>query len=451
MEDLRKVNSMQLYMVWKNLTIGLMAVIALMTFSQLLPFYFSPIVALLIAAALYVYVYSTRMSHSVCCMIAPYAMLYGCVSYAFTAIVVNVLYAWGIKGIPAEFIFFNNSFLPALILNPVCFLTALYFMFFRRHISICRTCKVYSGETESMALRTTLQTEAPRQVGNLVIVFGVLSAIVWSYYLLFYVNISINARDKYVFVWVTIIAFVLDELYFIARYYNLYLDMKDENEIITQEELNDMTAKTYLRYYVICGNSIYVDAHAIDPRAPYKEVIDTPFFTKRTMNGIPVDEVKRIIGKMTGYSNGELRFFFGRKCADLSNHSILRYFYFLDGEPSDYPDINVDGEWMDYEKIKYLYSNNPGKLAEISVGDTTRLATIMLTEKTFDENGFRKSKIKTYNPSFNLIDVRKSNIDFQDDKWIDVSMFNSDTPMFRFKRWWRKHFDRNSKRNSSWR
>ena len=101
----------------------------------------------------------------------------------------------------------------------------------------------------------------------------------------------------------------------------------------------------------------------------------------------------------------------------MSKHSILRYFYFLDGEPKDYNEMNVDGEWMDYEKIKYLYSSNLGKLAKLSVTDTTRLATIILTEKIFDENGFRKSKIKMYNPTFNLIDVRKSQLDFQDDKY----------------------------------
>lgn len=39
MEDLGKVNSMQLYNLWKNLTVGLITVIAMMTFSKLLPFF----------------------------------------------------------------------------------------------------------------------------------------------------------------------------------------------------------------------------------------------------------------------------------------------------------------------------------------------------------------------------------------------------------------------------
>ncbi len=188
----------------------------------------------------------------------------------------------------------------------------------------------------------------------------------------------------------------------------------------------------------------------IDPRTPYKEVIDTPFFTKRTMNGISVDEVKRIIKRMTGV-DGELRFFYGRKAAELTNHSLLRYFYFLDGKPEDYPELNTEGEWMDFDKLKYYYSNNAGKLADIMVTDTTRLATIILTEKTFDERGYRKSKIKFYNPSFNLHDVKRSDLDFQDDKWIKISLFNSDTPLYSFKKKWREFLGSKKKKSNSMR
>ena len=449
MEDLGKVSSIQLYNLWKNLTVGLVTIIAMMAFSKLLPFYLSPVISIICVAFLYVYIYNSKVSRDSSCMIVPYAFLYCLLSYSFVTISLNVVYAWGIDGIPHELIFFTNPFIPSLILNPVAFITVLIMISRRHFLHICIDCRMRNGDSrERGVLGNILESESQFQLRNLALVFGILSVLIWIYYEVFYVNININSRDWYIFTWFTIIFFLLDELYFVARYYNLYLDMKESNEIITPDQLNDMTAKTYLRFYVICGNYIFVDPHAIDPKAVYKEVIDTPFFTKRTMNGIPAAEVKRIIGKMTGYDNGELRFFFGRKSSDLSNHSLLRYFYFLDGDISDYQEMNVDGEWMDYEKIKYLYMHNPGKLAEISVADTTRLATILLTEKTFDEEGFRKSKIKTYTPTFNLIDVRKSTLDFQDDKWIEVSLFNSDTSMFRFKRWWRKFTGSDRKNNS---
>lgn len=450
MEDLGKVNSVQLYKLWKNLTIGMVTVIAMMTFSKLLPYFISPVVSLVSAAFLYTYIFESRSKKETSCMVIPYALLYALVSYSFVSILINVLYAWGVKSIPQEFVFFNSPYVPSLIMNPVCFITLLIFMLRGGRLRICVECRLVNGDKgERGTLGSILSHESHFQLRNLTIMFGVLSLLVWIYYLVFYVNININARDWYIFTWLTIICFILDELYFIARYYNLYLDLKEGNELITQEELRDMSAKTYLRFYVICGNDIYVDAHAIDPKTPYKEVIDTPFFTKRAINGITVDEVKKIIRRMTGY-DGELRFFFGRKSSDMTNHSILRYFYFLEGKKEDYTEMNTDGEWMDYEKIKYLYSNNPGRLADISVSDTTRLATIILTEKIFDENGYRKSKIKVYNPGFNLYDVRNSNLDFQDDKWIKISLFNSDTPFYGFKRKWRSLFGNKKNRKNSW-
>lgn len=456
MDDLGKINSLQLYNLWKHLTVGLVTLIAMVAISRQLPYFLSPVVSLLAAAFLYVYIYNSRTtSDGTSCMVVPYALMLCLMGYSFATIALNIVHAWGLWKLPAEFVFFTDPFIPTLILGPVSFITMLVFTLRRRSMrkcSICKECRI-KGESNASTNRLVnnlLSHETFFQLKNLTVMFGVLSVVIWSYFLIFYVNININARDWYIFVWLTVIAYVLDEMYFVSRYYNLYLDLKENDEIITPEELNDMTAKTYLRYYVICGNNIYVDCHALDPAAPYKEIIDTPFFTKRTMNGIALDEVKNIIAKMTGYPNGELRFFYGRKSGDMNKHSILRYFYFLDGDPKDYQDMNVDGEWMDYEKIKYLYSNNPGKLAPLSVIDTTRLATIILTEKVFDENGYRKSRIKMYSPTFNLIDVRKSELDFQDDKWIEISIFNSDTPLYGLKRWWRGIMG-SSKSKGQWR
>lgn len=450
MEDLGKINSMQLYYMWKNLTVGLVTLIATLTISKLLPSYVSPVVALVCAAFLYVYIFNSRISRETSCMIVPYSLLYCLMAYAFLSILANVLYAWRVRVIPQELVFFTSPFIPSLLLCPVCFVTLFIMKLRQRSLHICSDCKMRSTSGGTNPFVANLLTrESHFQLRNLILLFGVLSVCIWSYYLVFYVNININARDWYIFTWLTVIFFVLDEVYYIARYYNLYLDLQENNEIITPEELSDMTAKTYLRFYVICGNNVFIDPHGVEKNSPYKEVYDTPFFTKRTMNGITSSEVKKIISRMTGYDNGELRFFYGRKADNMGKHSILRYFYFLDGDVSDYQNMNVEGEWMDFEKIKYLYTTNRGKLAQLAVTDTTRLATIILTEKTFDEDGFRKSKIKMYSPTFNLIDVRNSEIDFQDDKWIEISMFNSDTPMFRLKKWWRGIMSKN-RSNGSW-
>ncbi len=437
MEDLQRVNSLQLYSFWKHLSIGLLTLIGLMAFSHVLPFYAAPIVSFICAAVLYGMIAQNRNSAESDCMIVIYAMLYCVMNYTMITIILNVFTIWNVIELPDEFLFLNDPYIPSLLMNPVCFLTMSVIYLRRNKMRFCQECKLRKGGLyERGRAGAIFKYESFYQIKNLIYLFGVLSVLIWNYYLFVYIRLSINSRDWYVFTWLTIIAFIFDEIYFVYRYYNLYLDLKDNDDIITQEELQDMTAKTYLRYYVICENKIYLDPHTVLPKEEYKEVLDTPFVTKRAVNGIPMPEVRTIIRRLTG-TDGELRFFFGRKSTDLRNHSVLRYFYFLNGTPEEHSEIPVEGEWVDFELVKRLYTRTPGKFAPMCVADISRLATIILTEKIFDEEGRRKNKLKSYTPSFNLHDVKNSVLDFQDDKWIKVSMFNSDTPFFGIKKFFK--------------
>ena len=438
MDDLRRVNSEKLYAFWKNLSIGLLVIIALMAFSHMLPFYASPIVAFVAAAFLYTVLYNNRFRPQSNCMVVTYCLLYCIINYTVVTIVLNILTIWNIVRLPDEFLFLNDPYIPSLLMNPVCCLTCLIMYLRRNHLGICKECRLRTGGLyENGKSGSIYKYEAYFQLRNLFYMFGVLSLAVWSYYQFIYIKVALNSRDWYVFTWLTIIAFVLDEVYFVFRYYNLYLQLKENDEIISQEEIADMTSKTYLRFYVICGDKIFMDPHTVVPGQEYKEVLDTPFITRRSVNGIPIPEVRNIIRRMTGVQDGELRFFYGRKSAELKNHSLLRYFYFLDGKPEDYTELPVDGEWLDFDDVKRMYTRTPGKFAPRLVSDLSRLATIILTEKLFKEDGQRKIKLKSYRPSFNLHDVRNSSLDFQDDKWIKISMFNSDTPFFKLKKFFR--------------
>lgn len=435
MEDLQKINSLKLYSFWKNLSIGLLALIAMMGVSQILPFYASPFISFLTAIFLYLLLYNNRNKADGSCMIVIYALLYSVINYTVVTVALNILNIWNLVKLPDEFLFLNDPYLPTLLLNPICAITMLFIYLRRNHLGFCKECKMRGGSLYERGKAGALyEYESFYQIKNLFYIFFVLSVIIWVYYEFIYIRVSVNSRDTYVFSGLTIIAFVVDEVYFIYRYYNLYLDLKENDEIITQDELNNVMAKTYLRYYVICDNMIYLDPHSIVPGEEYKEVLDTPFITRRAVNGIPLPEVREIIQRLTGVKDGELRFFFGRKSAELQNRSLLRYFYFLDGKKDECPELNIDGEWINFDEVRRIYTRTPGRLAPRCLSDISRIATIMLTEKIFDENGKRKLKLKSYTPSFNLIDLRNSQLDFQDDKWIKISMFNSDTPLYSIKK-----------------
>ncbi len=450
MEDLQKVNSDQIYVFWKNFSIGLLVIMSVIGLSAILPYFFSPIIALIAAAILYTILYNNRLTHRSNCMLVIFAIFFCTVAYSFSTIIINILDIWHILpfSLPKVFSFFNHPFVPTLLLDPICLIVVVVVYLRRKKMSICVNCKLSTGDYSGRSrIGAILSSESYLQLRNLILLFGVLTAAVWGYYVFYFVDAELNGRDYYVFIWLNIIGFVFDELYFAFRYYNLYLDLKENNEIITQEELNDMTSKTYLRFYVICGDNMFVNTRVVDTSRGAEPVLDTPFFTKRSVNGITIPEISTLIKRMTGTDNGELRFFYGKKTPGLDFHSTLRYFYFLDGSPEDYPEMNVEGEWMEFDVIKRIYSFHPDKLSATMVSDITRMATIILTQKLFNEDGFRKIKLKSYQPSFNLREVKRNRYDFQEDKWIKISLFNSDTKLYRLKRWWRGVI--NNKENSS--
>ena len=439
MKDLDKINSSRLFSFWKNLSLGLLIVLVSMFIAQVLPYYFSPIITLIGAAVLYTMLYNGRIESNPSCMLVVYALFYSMITYAFITIVINILYIWGIFSLPKELTFFSPPYIPSLMYNPICCLVIGFMLIRGNSMNLCNDCKFKNGlSIDRGRFGQLLHKENKVQLFNLFCLFLVMSVIVWVYYFTYYdKSADVNSRDKYIMLWLNLLCIVIDELYFALRYYSIYLDLKEEGNIITEQELSDMTTKTYLRFYVICANSIYVNTKIMDPRMPYREIIDTPFVTKRNVNGITTAEVNGIISSMIRIP-GHLRFFFGRKSPDLEKHSLLRYFYFLDGTPEDYPEVRLAGEWMDFNRIKNIYNSSPTLMSSTFLGDMSRMATIVLTQKIFDDRGFRKIKVKSYQPTFTLEEIRQNDYDFQDDKWIRVSMFNSDTKGFHMRRLMRK-------------
>lgn len=417
----------------------MLIVLVSMFIAQVLPYYFSPIITLIGAAVLYTMLYNGRIESNPSCMLVVYALFYSMITYAFITIVINILYIWGIVSLPKELTFFSPPYIPSLMYNPICCLVIGFMLIRGNSMNLCNDCKFKNGlSIDRGRFGQFLHKENKVQLFNLFCLFLVMSVIVWVYYFTYYdKSADVNSRDKYIMLWLNLLCIVIDELYFALRYYSIYLDLKEEGNIITEQELSDMTTKTYLRFYVICGNSIYVNTKIMDPRMPYREIIDTPFVTKRNVNGITTAEVNGIISSMIKIP-GHLRFFFGRKNPDLEKHSLLRYFYFLDGTPEDYPEVRLAGEWMDFNRIKNIYNSSPTLMSSTFLGDMSRMATIVLTQKIFDDRGFRKIKVKSYQPTFTLEEIRQNDYDFQDDKWIRVSMFNSDTKGFHMRRLMRK-------------
>ena len=437
MRDLEKVNISQFKSFWTNLLISMFVLVGIMILSRLLPHYYTPIIGLITAALLYMMVYNNKINQFRTCMIVPYAMFYCLVYFSFITIILNMLDIWNILRIPRELSFFNDPYVPALLLDPVCLVILVIFRVRLNYLSICIDCKITTGlSIERGKLGEIFSYETRHHLNNLILLFAILSLAVWAHYWMgYYRRNELSNRDWYVFFWINVILFSVDIIYFAVRYFNIYIDLKDHDEIITEEEIDGMSTKTYLRFYMVCGNRVFLTWRATDEDDDH-EKLDTPFLLKYNATG--VEQVKHIIEQQSGIYGGKLKFFFARKSMDLAKHHLYRYFYFVDEDLVASSEIANCGEWMELKEISRIFKEDPLQISHTMLTDLTRMATIIITQKLFDENGHRKINIKSYHPTISMEDVRDGDYDFQDDKWMKIALYNSDSFFFSFNMMMRK-------------
>lgn len=446
MDTLNKVAFRQIYNLWRNVVLSFVFIIAIIILCKYLPVYLSPIISFIFASILYSIIKYIEKRDDDSCPIILYSTFISLLLYSIILICLNLIYVINGFSLINEILFFDRPFKPILIYAPIALIVNIFFYIRKTKLSICIRCKLNNGDSFERGIwGATQKAESYIQLRNLILIYAIISLTIFIYYNVLYVDININNRDSFIFVWLTIIVLIIDIFYFLIRYYNLYLDLKESNHILLPEEINNKNELLFLRYYLICGNYIYLSSNN------YKNLnqgkLDTPFFIKSNSPKITLEESTNIIKDLSGIENGEIRFFYGRKSQRPRRNKMFRYFYFLNGDQNDYKIIK-DGKWFNYDEIKEIYSSEPDKLSNILIADTTRIARILITEKVYDSHGNRKIALDNYIPTYDLYDLYNSDIDFQDDKWIRISLFNSDSKFYKIRKLIRQIFRNRQNRNT---
>lgn len=442
MKDLQKINLLQLYLFWKNLTIALSLLIVMLVVSTWLPPVFSLFAAIICAAVIYVKIYLNKTSHHPTYVIVGYALMLSIIVYTMIILTTSLLDVWGVMDFNPAFTLFDRPFISVLILAPVC--VGMLILTYVRRQAIHRYLDHAFGVNSDMFLKgklgAILSRESRTQMLNLIKLFSAMTLVNWTYYVWFYYkDAMVNAKDIYIFFWINVGALTAYIIYLIFHNYSLDAELKESGELVTPQEASAMSPKNYFRFYVICDNRLYVRYDCDDPDYQAHKVVDTPYFFMHVGRMVSDSEVNAMISKASGVSDGTLRFFFGFRMPGLESHVVLRYFYFLDGKPEDYPQLGTDGgEWMTFDQIKDMHLRKPHALSSYLVADAHRAVTIMRAEKLYDAHGRRKHVLKTYTPSVNLSSLQHSQIDFQSNQWIEVAMLNSDKPFFRLRKMLRR-------------
>ncbi len=431
-----------MYLLWRNMALSLLIVVLLVLLSNILPVYLAPFLSTICAFVIYLTLYTPIGNKAGPCYLFPFSIFISLISYTFVLVGINLVNIWTYWDIYDELVFFTRPYIPVLVLGPVSVLTLICLYFMHDRSSVCIDCRVINGPHNARGrIGIMMEHESKWQLKNLIFVFTLISAISWGYFYVEFNPISISARDSFVFTWEVVIILIVDIVYFAMRYYNLYLDLKEHDEVVSPEELDHMVTRTYVRYYIICNDSVFINLNAPDilDETDTDGVIETPFMISRQTNNISSAEVKSAIEKLSGTNDGKIRFFFGRKSPDNAKYSVMRYFYFLPGEISDYPTLDAaKGDWISSEKFKTLLYGGSLRFSPMLNADMMRLSTILITSKTYDRSGMRRMRLKQYHPSFTFEEIESCELDFQDNTWLRISCFNSDMPYFKIKRWWQR-------------
>lgn len=325
-------------------------------------------------------------------------------------------------------------FITVLIISPVTFFTSLYASSRQVKLRICEQCQaLYGTPGERGFLGHLFSLEGKYQLRMLRNLSGLCTVVAWAYYLLYYVNVNLNAPDRFVFFWAPIALFAFSIIYMGVKYAGLY-------QYYTQDMGSyapGYTRSTTIRYLMFWDDYLCVLPPQLDPDKAMsldKVKYDTPGSIHLSYRErVTVAEAKEYFCNFAKLADADVRYMYSNLGGN-ADSNVFHFLVFLTDEEKEVIMSNHPSyEFISLSDVDRLL--NSGRFALMLSAEIVRLHTVAMAWRTYDTEGRRLYKIKNYVPSFRLRDIKKWNVDYDDPHWITVSRLNADKPFFRLRRW----------------
>ena len=216
MDTLNKVAFRQIYNLWRNVVLSFVFIIAIIILCKYLPVYLSPIISFIFASILYTIIKYIEKRDDDSCPIILYSTFISLLLYSITLICLNLIYVINGFSLINEILFFDRPFKPILVYAPIALIVNIFFYIRKTKLSICIRCKLNNGDSFERGIwGATQKAESYIQLRNLILIYAIISLTIFIYYNVLYVDININNRDSFIFVWLTIIVLIIDIFYFL--------------------------------------------------------------------------------------------------------------------------------------------------------------------------------------------------------------------------------------------
>lgn len=267
--------------------------------------------------------------------------------------------------------------------------------------------------------------ETKRQLRIITVLALFTSAVCWTYYAIFYINVNLNAPDKFFFVAFPIGLYVSSLIYFGRHYYSVRLEL-----LVRPTSTPDLNEKdSVLRYLIIRDDKLLLkpDEH---------QLFDTP---AEVLLRHPIKPTQQVVNQelesLTGltpeqYSIRELYHNPGNTIPAMIYHYLVTL-------PDNAPEkLKTQGQWATLATINRLMAMHA--VAPAFGAEIHRVLTSAMAWKTYTRTGHRLYPIKNYRPTFRLCDINRWPIDYNDSVWMKVARNNQDKAMWHIVNLWKK-------------
>lgn len=316
-------------------------------------------------------------------------------------------------------------FVSALIVYPVACFVSLWYLVINNKALVCVHCQIRNGNYNERGIIAKLfQQESTMQLKFLCIMSAIISVVDWIYYYLSYVNVNYNSRDLFFFVGIPTALTVLTVIYFFSRY-NAMWRHYCHNPAMEAIHGNS----TALRYIVIVGDHVLLNLHN-------GMMVDTPVkcFLPFTTD---VSQVKaeETFKQLTGIRAPRISLAYeSEETTTLAN--TFHYLCFFNSL-SEINGCKVPGQLYSLARVLNMAKSN--LLAPEFKTELERIYTVAMAWKTYTPEGKRIYPVKHYRPSFRFRDIKDYDVDYNDKRWLSITVNNEDRHFFRLRRFWNRH------------
>ncbi|MGM9841423.1 MAG: hypothetical protein ACI31D_04395 [Candidatus Limisoma sp.] len=420
--DGKKCNNLSYYspfMIWQNYIIGGMPLALVPVLVFVLPFGICQFLTLIMALGLFAFVRRNRYSRYETCALIPYNAARALFVLTIAYVAIDVIF----HDLPDEKI----KPYKALIVPIVGILVLLEIYLRAGRTPFCVDCMMRNGSPfERRILGHIYSSENHYLVPRLLFITGLVVVLGWGHWYFAFLTDYPEWSDSFVFYFLPLIVFVIDALVLGYRYYLL--------STFGQEQSSALAGGTKeLRVILICGNRVcYREGH--------DGLFDTPFtvndaFSEIISAGVVREYMNKSVGESTMkfcYGTIDIR---GRK-------AVEHYFCFVDSEDvveQFAADEGVQLQWMEKDEIAANFRSE--KFSPFAVAEISRVFNIMVTSKIFDLSGRRKIKMRGYVPTFSIDEIRNSDVDFSNNRWMILSRFNKGSSFYWLRLLWYKYIE----------